>query len=285
MATPTRAKIRLGRFLADLRNRVGISRASAAQEIKTNDSTVGRYEAGHVLPVWGTVLTLLRLYEASAKERKVASDLWDNANDEPPSIRLPTGTPKAFRRLVNAEREAPSERRIELSIIPGLLQTEAYARALMDAGRALHRPDTKVDNLVATRIARQQRLVGADPLNLHVLIDESAILREVGGPDVMREQLAYLLVVAARPNIKLQVVPLRAGAYGLMNGSCVIVDYPQVAETPAVFLEYPAGGAWVDNAEDVERFTTMFDEVAKLAVTPAKSTDLIHKRIKALENP
>ncbi|HVK22995.1 MAG TPA: helix-turn-helix transcriptional regulator [Actinokineospora sp.] len=285
MAAPTRAKIRLGKFLADLRNRTGITLVMAAQEIKTADSTVSRYESGHVLPVWGTVLTLLHLYEATAKERKIASDMWDSANDEPPSIRLPSGASKAFRRLVNAEREAPSARHIEPSIIPGLLQTEHYARALMEAGRAIQRPDLKTDVVVSNRMARQQRLAGADPITLHVLLDEAAIIRIVGGADVMREQLDYLLVLAARPNVTLQVIPFEAGAYGSMSGSAVIVDYPQDDEAPGVFIEYPAGGAWVDNEEDVQRFTTMFDGIVKLALTPAKTIDLIRKRAKALENP
>ncbi|CRK61207.1 putative DNA-binding protein [Alloactinosynnema sp. L-07] len=284
MATPTRAKVRLGKYLAELRNRTGITLVMAAQQLKTSDGTISRYESGHVLPVWATVLTLLNLYEVSAKDRKIASDLWDSAHDEPPSIRLPGGTPKAFRRLVNAEREAPAARHIETSIIPGLLQTESYARALMASGRSIQLPDLKVDTVITNRLARQQRLIGADPLSLHVLLDEAAVVREVGGVDVLREQLAFLLVAAARPNIVLQIIPFGAGAYGSMAGSCVVLDYP-FDETPGVYVEYPAGGAWVDNEDDVQRFTTMFDEVAKLALSPAKSTDLVRKRIKALENP
>jgi hypothetical protein len=172
-----------------------------------------------------------------------------------------------------------------MSIIPGLLQTEDYARALMMTGATLERPDLKLDNVVTTRIARQQRLFESDPMALHVLLDEAAILRVVGGPDVMQEQLARLLAAVGRKHITVQIIPIGVGSYGSMSGSCVIIDYPQDDETPAVFLEYPGGGAWVDNAEDVERFTTMFDEVARLALSPARSTDLIHERIKALENP
>ncbi len=285
MITPTRAKFRLGKYLAELRNRAGFSRVAAAEYIKTNESSVGRYEAGHVLPTWGTVLTLLHYYDALPREISNASDLWDAARDEPPSIRLPHGTPKAFRRLMNAEREAPTQRHIETSIIPGLLQTEGYARALMDAGRAIQRPDLNVETVISTRLARQQRLVEEDPLILHILLDEAAIVREVGGPEVMGEQLAALLVGAERENITLQVVPFGAGAYGSMSGSSVIVDYPQEDETPGVYLEYPAGGAWVDNEDDVQRITGTFDEVATLALSPAETTDLIRQRIKALENP
>jgi hypothetical protein len=88
----------------------------------------------------------------------------------------------------------------------------------------------------------------------------------------------HLLAVAKRPSITPQMIPFRAGGYGTMNGSCVIVDYPQPDTTPGVYLEYPAGGAWVDNPDDVTRFTTMFDEVTRLALTPADTTTLIQNR-------
>ncbi|MDQ3403899.1 MAG: DUF5753 domain-containing protein [Actinomycetota bacterium] len=114
-----------------------------------------------------------------------------------------------------------------------MLQTEGYARALMDAGRAIQRPDLNVETVISARLARQQRLVEADPLVLHVLLDEATIVRGGGGPEVMGEQLAALLVAADRENITLQVVPFGAGAYGSMSGSLVIVDYPQEDETPA----------------------------------------------------
>lgn len=110
---------------------------------------------------------------------------------------------------------------------------------------------------------------------LHTLIDEAAIRREIGGPDVLREQLEHLLALAERPNITLQVIPYPAGAYGTMAGSFFIIDYPEPDTTPA-------GGAWVDNADDVQRFTTTFDQVAAQALSPADTTHLIHQQLEAL---
>jgi hypothetical protein len=101
---------------------------------------------------------------------------------------------------------------------------------------------------------------------------------------VLREQMAHLLVVAEWPNIDLRVVPFEVGAYGTMNGSCLIVDYPEPDAMSGVYLEYPAGGAWVDNRDDVQRFTSMFDDVVDLALSPADTTNLIHEHMKRLSN-
>ncbi len=257
--------------------------AAAAELKQSSASTLHRYETGEVLPAWGTVRTLLSFFNATAEDLDRASRFYDDARDEPRSVRLPAGAPKAYRKLVNAERDAVGERELAPSVVPGLLQTERYARALLDAGRALQSPDTRQDSVIAVRMDRQKPLEGSDPLTLHALIDEGVIHREVGGPDVQREQLEHLLTTAERPNIAVQVIPFAAGGYGTMNGSCIIVDYPEPDATPGVYLEYPAGGAWVDNEDDVNRFTTMFDEVARLALTPVDTAILIKKHVRALK--
>ncbi|HEV2779232.1 MAG TPA: helix-turn-helix transcriptional regulator [Actinophytocola sp.] len=284
MAVPTRCKKRLGSYLMAVRQRAGRTTAEAAVELKQDSpSTMNRYEAGEVLPNWGTVRTLLDYYGATKAERDQASRLWDDARVEPRSVRLPSMVPKAFRKLVNAEqREAVQERVLAPYVLPALLQTERYARALVQAAHRFYNPATRQGDVVAARMKRQKPLEGPDPLALHVLIDEAVVQRKIGGPDVHREQLARLLLVAEKPNITLQVITFGVGAYGTMNGSCVIVDYPEPDAVPGVYLEYPAGGAWVEDPEDVQRFTNMFDDVSALALSPADSTDLIHRQLREL---
>jgi hypothetical protein len=225
---------------------------------------------------------LLLVLDASDAERKEAVVRWEEANDEPPSVRLPSDAPKAFRTLVNAERVAASIRNISLSVVPGLLQTEAYARSLFDAGHRFNEPEAKPGLQLSSRMSRQDRLDGQDPLDLHVLLDQTAIEREIGGAAVMRAQLEHLLVASDRTNITLQVIPFGVGAYGPMQGPCTIVSYPDPVDLPGVYLEYPAGGAWVDNEADVKRFTTMFDDVAATALTAADTSRLIQQRLGAL---
>lgn len=257
---------------------------AACEELRAADSTLSRYESGNVMPVWASVLALMRLYKVSDDELALALRLWEEARDEPPPVRLPKGTPKSFRRLMSAEREAHSVRTLELSVVPGLLQTERYARALVDAAPWFHdHPEGRVEGFIARRSNRQKRVTGYDPLIVHALIDEAAIVRRVGGAEVMREQLDHLLAMGARTNVTLQVIPFGVGAYGTMSGACTIIGYPEPDAVPSVYLEYPAGGAWVDDAEDVRRFTTMFDDVSELALSPGDTAALIHQRIRALE--
>lgn len=283
MATPTRAKKQFGALLHDLRERAGLTAKEAGAELKKSASTVNRWEAGTATPDWPTVRTLLALYKAPLAE---ANRLWEAANDEPRAVRLPSVVPKAFRTLVDAEqRAAVRERAIAPFVIPGLLQTKRYARALEEAAHRFYDSPTRQDDMIATRMRRQRPLERPNPLILHALIDEAAIHRQVGGASVLHEQLTRLVVVAEKPNITLQVIPFGAGGYGTMNGSCVIVDYPGPADTPGVYLEFPAGGAWVDNVDDVKRFTTMFDDVSEQALSPADTTDLILDQIRALKSP
>jgi len=169
--------------------------------------------------------------------------------------------------------------------MPGLLQTRRYAQALEDAAHHFYKPEMRADTFIATRMNRQKPLEGPDPMALHALSDVAVIYREVGGPEVLCEQLEHLLAMAEWPNITVQVIPYRVGGYGTMNGSCLIVDYPEPDATPGVYLEYPAGGAWVDNEDDVKRFTTMFDEVSRLALTPTDTTTLIQQHVRALRTP
>lgn len=285
MAVPTRCKKRLGEFLLKTRERAGKSTIQAAAELRQDSpSTMNRYEAGEVLANWGTVRTLLDFYAATKEEWERAARLWEDARVEPRSVRLPSVVPKAFRKLVNAEqREAVRERAVAPYAIPGLLQTQRYAHALEVAAHRFYKPETRQQDVIAARMRRQKPLGGPDPLAVHALIDEAVVRRQVGGPDVMREQLAHLLVVAEKPHITVQALPFDAGAYGTMNGSCIIVDYPEPEDPPGVYLEYPAGGAWVEDPDDVKRFTTMFDDVAELALSPSDTTDLIHAQIRALK--
>jgi transcriptional regulator with XRE-family HTH domain len=277
VATPTRLKKRLGTFLREVRQRADRTMDEAADHLKTKRPTVSRYETGAVLPVWSTVHMLLAFYNATEDDLSQAACLYDDAKDEPQSVRLPAGAPKAFRKLVNAEREAIRERELAPYVIPGLLQTKRYAQALEEAAHLFYEPDMRPDSVVAARMNRQQPLEGLDPMVLHALIDEAVIRREIGSPDVQREQLDHLLTLAERPNITLQVIPYTAGGYGTMNGSFIIVDYPEPDAVPGVYLEYPAGGAWVDNEADVQRFTTTFDQAAARALSPTDTTGLIHQ--------
>jgi hypothetical protein len=246
---------------------------------------VSRYESGHVLPVWSTVLALAHFYGVTKEELAHAAQLWERARDEPKPVRLPAGADKAFRRLVNAEREADGLRVLATEVVPGLLQVRPYIDALFEAARHFHSPALNVETAAAVRLGRQDRLTGPEPMALHVVLDESAVRREVGGPAVLREQLAHLLAMGELPHVTIQVVPFSAGAYALSSGRFVLVDYSGENEPSNVYVEYPAGGAWLEDGKTVRGLAALFEDAAKTALSPGDSAHLIQRRIEVLSAP
>lgn len=281
--TPTRAKRRLGQFMAELRSNVDIEAEEAARRLKTSKSTLLRYERGDVMPVWSTVESLLRQYHATSEESQKAEQLWQEAHDDPPPVRLPAGAPSSFRKLVARERDAELIRVIQPLVVPGLVQTEGYARALITAGRRLDDTPGRADSVINTRLSRQRRLEGHDPLQLHVLLDQAVIMREIGGTEVMRQQLTYLLDLGKRPNITIQVLPFQAGAYGTMDGAITIVGYPDPDESSNVYVEHPVGGAWVEDVDDVQKCVATFEEAAAAALSPEATAELIQQQTRTLQ--
>lgn len=155
----------------------------------------------------------------------------------------------------------------------GLLQTPAYARALADADPAFAPSD--VERWVQLRITRQEVLTRAEPVTLHAVLDEAALRRAVGGPSVMREQLAHLLAAAARPNITLQVAPFATGAHSALAGPFVILSFPEGTDTDVIYVENQTGGLYLEKDHEVARYHQTFDRLQTAAASPEESLDLI----------
>lgn len=169
-------------------------------------------------------------------------------------------------------------------VVPGLLQTADYARAVHASAQRSRDQAANVEVFVAARLERQKLLDGPNALIMHAVIAEGALRQVVGGREVMREQLERLIEMSERPNVTIQVVPFTAGAYGGMSGACTILDYDDGAEDPpTAYLEYPAGGAWVDNGGDVQHLLTMFDSVsADKALSPPDTVEFIRDLVREL---
>jgi transcriptional regulator with XRE-family HTH domain len=182
--------------------------------------------------------------------------------------------PSWFRPFVELERTALSLRSWEPFLIPGLLQTADYARAVLRAARPTD-PDEQIGQAVAARIERQAILSRDDPLMLWVVLDEAVLKRPVGGPQVMREQVAHLLTAAQQPKIIVQVVPLDVGANAGMTGAFVIASFETGTDT--VHLDTAGAGLISDRAEVVASCSFAFDSLRAEALSPARSLDLIRR--------
>ncbi|WP_215548017.1 helix-turn-helix domain-containing protein [Amycolatopsis sp. CA-230715] len=278
-ATPTRLKKRLGRQLRKLREHAGVTLRQAALELRTTDSSVSKYESGVNRPQWPTVKTLLSLYEASDEDRARVQVFWDEAATATPYIRLPAGASKMFRQLVRSEGEASTVRTIAPSVVPGLLQTADYARAVHASAQRSREPKVAADEFVAQRLNRQKRLIGPDPLHLHALLDEVVLHRLVGDKEVMRGQLEHLLRAGEMPNVRIQVLPYDIGAYGSMAGTCYLFGYEDPEDQAVAYLEHAAGGVWIEDGEDVQHLSTMFDSVSADALSPEDSAEFIRAKV------
>ncbi|WP_026424182.1 helix-turn-helix domain-containing protein [Actinokineospora inagensis] len=281
-ATPTRRKKRLGRYLRDLREAAGLRAADAANELKTEESTISRYENGIYKPGWPAVKLLLGYYGADPTAYTHASTLYDAASVTMPKIRLPADSPKAFRELVNTEREAEQLFILETSLVPGLLQTAEYAMAVFDSAKRTRDVSSDVDELVNIRMERQRYLEDPDAMQVCICLDTAVLYREVGGRKVLHDQLKHLLDLIEQPNVTVHVIPFETGAYGNMSGGCWIMTFGDEGDSDVVYLEHPAGGVWVENEHDVRHFQAMFDDVRAQALNPEESAEVIRARVRSL---
>ncbi|MFF9073713.1 helix-turn-helix domain-containing protein [Streptomyces sp. NPDC014872] len=157
-------------------------------------------------------------------------------------------------------------------VVPGLLQTEPYARALLSVGRTL-KSEEQLEERLSARMARQTRLRGADRPELWVILDEAVLRRPVGGPDVMRDQLARLLATAEEPHITVQVLPFAHGEHGVLGGSLTVLDLPDGTET--AYTEGAHYGQLIEDPEEVGRFAVTYDLLRAAALPPHMSLDMI----------
>jgi hypothetical protein len=178
------------------------------------------------------------------------------------------------------EEAAFRHRAWECQHVPGLLQTEDYARAILetnpDAG-----PD-EVEHRLRYRLSRQAVLVGDSPLQLWAILDEDVLHRPVGGVEVMRAQLGRLVEAAKWSPVTVQVVPRSVGAHGGMCAGYMVLDFAEDTGTPAVYLETVTGGLRTSQPAEVGRFDRLWEQLRTLALNPTRSVKLINEVAKAL---
>jgi hypothetical protein len=176
--------------------------------------------------------------------------------------------------FIGLEQEASTMRAWEPIVLPGLLQTESYMRALMRTGRPSDAPQD-IDRRVALRLKRQDRLTSANPLRLSAIVDESAIRRVIGGPTVMREQWQRLCEAVQSPNVVLQVLPFDAGEHQFLGGPAAILEFRETTHLDVVYLEGLAGDYYEEQPSEVARYREEFSRLSAKALDPTSSIKVI----------
>ncbi|MEU1497062.1 helix-turn-helix transcriptional regulator [Streptomyces sp. NPDC005732] len=265
----------LGSHLRRLREARGITREAAGYSIRASESKISRMELGRVSFKTRDVEDLLTLYgitdEAErtslvslAKEANVAG-WWHSYSDVLPSW---------FPTYVGLEGAAHQIRSYEVQFVHGLLQTEAYAHAVVARGmKGASAAD--VERRVALRLERQKYLVSEKAPEFHIVLDEAALRRPYGDREVMREQLQHLIEVSERPNVRLQVMPFSFGGHSGESGSFTILSFPESDLSDVVYLEQLTSALYLDKREDVTQYESALKQLQQDSPGPSESRDLL----------
>ncbi|WP_405064653.1 helix-turn-helix domain-containing protein [Kribbella sp. NBC_01505] len=262
----------LGGQLRRMRELAGISRADAGWQIRASESKVSRMELGRVGFKERDVSDLLDLYGMrDDDERFRLMELARAANNPGWWSRYGDVMPSWFTNYVGLEVAATLIRTYEVMFVPGLLQTEDYARAVVQLGKS-YLPNEEVDQRVALRVTRQQILTRSTPARLWVVIDESALHRPVGGEKVLREQLEYLMMCAHQPNITLQIMPFSSVGYPGAGGAFSILRFPDGDLPDIVYIEHAASALYLDKLEEVDEYAAIMEGLT-IAAAPVSATE------------
>ncbi|HVV24440.1 MAG TPA: helix-turn-helix transcriptional regulator [Pseudonocardiaceae bacterium] len=255
---------RLAGELRRLRDQAKLTIDDVAEKLECSASKISRIETGHVGVNPRDARELLRLYGVSDDQldalvqlaREARKKGWWHSYNE-----VFTGA------FVGLEAEASSLRAYQALLVPGLLQTRDYMRAVIRAAR----PDAttaEVEKRVKARVARQRLLTEAVPPQYWAVIDEAVLCRPVGGAAVMREQLGWLTERAALPHVTIQVLPFSAGAHAGMEGPFLILGYPEQADPDVVYVDNATAGFYLEEPAEIVRYTLMFDHLRAAALSP-----------------
>lgn len=269
----------LGNYLRALRESRGCSPAVAGGHIRAHASKISRMETAHVTLKARDVDELLQLYGVDDAERAEIAQLVQRAAG--PDWWQPYGevVPDWLQQLIGLERDARLVRTYETQFVPGLLQTEDYARAVVHSGHRLAPPEENAKR-VQLRLERQRRMTEPGAPVLWALVDEGVLHRPVGGPAVMRAQLRHLLEMLRSPGVRLQIASYAASAAATPGTAVTYLRFAQGFLPDMVYLEHMTSAVYLDRLDDVDHYRAALDELSAHAATPAESRLLLEQALR-----
>ena len=276
MATPspTVRRKRLGIELRRLREQAELTCEDVGQRLECSGTRISRMETGRISVRPGDVRELLEIYGVSGTEADPLVQLAREARRKGWWHTYGRVLPAWFEAYIGLESEAVRLRDFQPMVMPGLLQTEDYARAVLRAApQAASSAD--IDRQVALRMERQAILAQASPPDLWVVLSESVLRVHVGGPAVMRAQLRRLAGIAQRSNVTLQVLPFTTAAHVHPVTPFTMLEFPDAADPAVVYLEHLTGSLFLENEDEIRRYRVVFDHLCAEALGTGRSADLI----------
>ncbi|MDQ2883831.1 MAG: helix-turn-helix domain-containing protein [Actinomycetota bacterium] len=274
---PTALRIALGGHLRRLREASGITREAAGYTIRASSSKISRLELGRVASKERDVADLLTLYGVTdVEERETLLILARQANAPGWWHRYGDVLPNWFETYLGLEQAASVIRTYEPQLVPGLLQTADYARAVMLL-RHLHVSYGEIERRVALRMTRQAFLSQPEAPDLWVALDEAALRRPLGDQKIQRAQLLHLIEIAQRPNVILQVVPFDVGGHAAAGGPFTILRFSQPDLPDVVYLEHLTNAVYLDRNRDTVEYLEIMDNLCIQAESPTGSISFLRR--------
>ncbi|MGW7349766.1 helix-turn-helix transcriptional regulator [Streptomyces sp. Z26] len=272
---PTVRRRRLGQELRRLREQRNMTAEEVADRLLVSQSKISRLENGRRSISQRDVRDLCGVYEVDdhrivdslmqmAKESR-QQGWWHAFGDIPYSV------------YIGLETDAASLRVYEPQVVPGLLQTPAYAEAVI-AGALPEASVEDVEKRVQVRMRRQERIAESRyPLRLWAVLDESALRRAVGGPQTMVGQLEHLLEVSRQPHVTIQVMPFAMGAHPGVNGQYAILEFPDTADSTVIYLEGVTSDLYLEKSNDVQSYSVMYEHLRAQALNADQTREFIER--------
>jgi transcriptional regulator with XRE-family HTH domain len=275
---PAVLRILLGAQLRRLREAKRITLEEAGNVIRASHSKMSRLESGRVAFKDRDIVDLFIHYGVTDQAqiqtlrgvaiRANSRGWWQDYSDV---------LPPWFEEYISLEEAAVQIRGYEVQFVPGLLQTEDYARAVT---LLAYSNPKEITRRVGLRMARQARLFGKDPVSLGMVLDEAALSRPIGGPSVMRAQLVHLIEMSQRPNVTIQVLPFKVGGHAAAGGPFSVLHFAESDLTNIVYLEQLSTAQYLEKRDIVGKYQAVMDRLCLEAATPEDS----RKRLQAILN-
>jgi transcriptional regulator with XRE-family HTH domain len=277
-SSPTVKRRRLAAELHASRERAGLTIDDVAQRLEWSAAKISRIENARVRVLPRDVKYLLRIYRVKedGPDWDLLVTLAREAHQKGWWHTYSDAMPESLKTLVGLEAAATALRTYESECVPGLLQTEDYARAIVRAGLSAG-ADDDIERYVALRMARQARLTQSPASELWAVVGEGAIRRQVGGATVLRAQLTRLLEASYLPTVTLQVMPFGVGAHAGMAGSFLMLSFPEPADPDVVYASYSTGTLFLEKQEEVERTALIFNHLRAAALPIGQSREMVSR--------
>lgn len=280
MARPTStARLELG---AELRRLRGDRRgADVSTALGWSESKLSRIETAHTGITEADLDRLLTAYAVRVDERDRLRDLARRSRVRAWWTPYRSSVPDPYDEYVALEAEATAICEWEAQIVPGLLQTDEYARSVIEVGADIGDTET-IQRRLALRMARQAVLTRDPPPTLQLIVDEAVLYREVGGREVLSRQLIRLVEASHRPGLELLVLPFSAGAHAGQTESFMVLEFEEGTRSPVVHSEGLTGGLFRVTADEIEVYQDALDDLRERALSAEESRTAIAEREESL---